>query len=93
MTVNVGPLRENERRSVADMTRAVPCIWVPCSCNAFDACDRCGGRGGHYAPEGIKDDQARETLLTRLKRCGCPSRKVWWSKVLAAAKNAPRLKY
>ena len=26
----------------------IPCVWVPCGCNVFDACGRCGGRTGHY---------------------------------------------
>jgi len=31
-------------------TKTVPCVWITCSCNAFDSCDKCGGAGGEYKP-------------------------------------------
>jgi hypothetical protein len=31
-------------------TKPVLCAWVVCSCNSFDSCNKCGGRGGVYEP-------------------------------------------
>ena len=31
-------------------TNTVPCVWVACSCNALDSCNKCGGAGGKYLP-------------------------------------------
>ncbi len=31
-------------------TKPVLCAWVVCSCNSFDSCNKCGGKGGVYEP-------------------------------------------
>lgn len=61
--------------------KVVPCVWIPCSCNALDACDQCGGKGGNFErsnePEYVSEYNKRFTELRDAHGQRCPDCGDW----------------